>query len=1503
MSKIIKIDDIQDGIRGTFLQKLSPEDLKRKIAESYLGVLTNDDTLANPFANLSSSAQDRVPEYLIWIMSQPEYFYFLIKVIFQMKTYPLQCLMLKELYTHKFPILLASRGAAKSWGLAMYFLIKMILTPGIKCVITGAGFRQAKIVFEYMEQIWKKSKMLQSCFPAKRDGPTHGTDVWTFRLGDSVTYALPVGPDGAKIRGFRANVLAAEEFACSRKSLVQTNLGLLKIEDIVENRIQCDVFNMDGELEPIIDYIKTPKTNVYKLTTKYNYEIEFSENHKFMTENGWKRGVDLTTNDRIIFDDNYKFPTNNIATYGDISAEDMAYLYGLLISEGSLGNTYRISIRNTDKIIIDDLAKRFASLNPKIYTKEAHTDDRGWKCKESYVFCINNKHFRDFLVAQGLSYNNVYNKEIPWAILQSNRICVANFLRGMFIGDGSVFLWKDRKTTKLGVAYYSVCEKLINQLHVLLKAMGYIAYKNSRTNHISKNKQWFLRLNGTYAADFAREINYPNIAELSGQLTPYKDRLRVRTGNVRISNNGQRFVTSVFNNNKTMTVGTFDTPEEAQLAIDEFYNSKKLSVQVKSVVKLDEQDHLYDISLPTTHSYYANGLVNHNSVNRAVFEEVMSGFLSVAASPVEQIEHNASIKTMKKLLIPISQEAQDSGIIENQLILSGTAYYKFNHFYQYFHKWREIIYTRGDKKKLRDILGADNDTDKFNWKDYSIIRVPVELIPQGFMDMDQINRTKASSSKDVYVREYACCLHPSTKILTTNGPKRIKDIRVGDMVLTHKGRFKKVNKLTYQKTDHLLEMKFYGNNKNLYITDNHPIYRGQDKFVSADKANTIVFSPVSSHELSNIKSVDLRDYVDSSEYNQYGDFIRSKHGSASLSNDQIQEVFKMFRAGSKKIEISKKLNIKYNIVLNTLNFSAFNKINSKIKVDYNLGLIFGYYSAEGCLSADGRSVSFCLDGHIDKKLTDMIDELIAAIKESFGIVAKKYYKKNTVIVAINNKIIASFIKKMCAGDCYNKLVNHNLLFSNEEFMEGFVVGFWNGDGHKRDGVSKSQICSENLMSQVRLVLSYFKIPNSYYTTKGGFCFFRNKKFINSNRFKLEMFKNNNNLFLNKFYNENHTDNAGQSKCYLNNDEIYYKLKSRRKIKFNGYVYNIEVDDDHSYHTEFGCVHNCFSDDSDGFFKRSLINSCTVNEFIPIIKGKEEVKFSAALYGDKTKKYIYGIDPAYQGDNFAIVILEVHDTHRRVVHSWTTQASDHKERLKAGVITENDYYHYCVKKIRSLMKRFPCAYIALDSDGGGKAIMEAFMDITKLETGEEMILPIINPEEKPKDTDFMQGDHILHVIKFTSDWITEANHALKKDMEAKDLIFPFHDSISYIEAEYYDESIVGDSKELYDTLDDCIYDIEELKNELSTITISETATGKERFDTPDIKTGIAKKGRLRKDRYSALLLANWIARTNNIFVTRATPQDVMTMSGAANRDQSASFLGNNKLAKALNDLYS
>ena len=291
---------------------------------------------------------------------------------------------------------------------------------------------------------------------------------------------------------------------------------------------------------------------------------------------------------------------------------------------------------------------------------------------------------------------------------------------------------------------------------------------------------------------------------------------------------------------------------------------------------------------------------------------------------------------------------------------------------------------------------------------------------------------------------------------------------------------------------------------------------------------------------------------------------------------------------------------------------------------------------------------------------------------------------------------------------------------------------------------------------------------------------------------------------------------------------------------------------------------CFTADSDGFFRRSLIESCVANDSNPITINNKPIIFDPIVTGNGSLQYVYGIDPASEQDNFSIVVLEVHPDHSRIVYVWTTNRSNFKERQKTGLIKEYDFYGFCARKVRNLMKTFPCARIGMDAQGGGVAIEEALHDPSKLEDGENLIWPIID-YNKTKDTDSQPGLHLIELVQFAkADWTAQANHGLRKDFEDKVLVFPRFDSLTLgLALDKEGKDILGaDLTPIYDNLSECILEIEELKNELTTIVMTQTSTGsggRDRWDTPEVKMPNGKKGRLRKDRYSALVIANMLAR--------------------------------------------
>ena len=83
--------------------------------------------------------------------------------------------------------------------------------PRRKIIVVGAAFRQSKVLFEYMDTIWKNAPILRDLC-GSNSGPRRDVDRCVMHIGDSTITCLPLG-DGSKIRGQRANDIIADEFA------------------------------------------------------------------------------------------------------------------------------------------------------------------------------------------------------------------------------------------------------------------------------------------------------------------------------------------------------------------------------------------------------------------------------------------------------------------------------------------------------------------------------------------------------------------------------------------------------------------------------------------------------------------------------------------------------------------------------------------------------------------------------------------------------------------------------------------------------------------------------------------------------------------------------------------------------------------------------------------------------------------------------------------------------------------------------------------------------------------------------------------------------------------------------------------------------------------------------------------------------------------------------------------------------------------------------------------
>ena len=189
------------------------EHIESLLRHAHLNIGDTDSiNIKNQLLNTSVEYDNPVMEFLEF-MSKPENFWFTCKYLLNVDLLPFQLCILEELWNRKFPMLIATRGAGKTWILALYSLLRAFFHQGCKIIVIGAAFRQSKLLFEYMETFYKNSPVFANMVGAgKGQGPKRDIDRCTFYVGKSEIIAIPLG-DGSKIRGLRANYIIADEFA------------------------------------------------------------------------------------------------------------------------------------------------------------------------------------------------------------------------------------------------------------------------------------------------------------------------------------------------------------------------------------------------------------------------------------------------------------------------------------------------------------------------------------------------------------------------------------------------------------------------------------------------------------------------------------------------------------------------------------------------------------------------------------------------------------------------------------------------------------------------------------------------------------------------------------------------------------------------------------------------------------------------------------------------------------------------------------------------------------------------------------------------------------------------------------------------------------------------------------------------------------------------------------------------------------------------------------------
>lgn len=1032
------------------------EDIDRLIEDAWLGLDIREEEIFNPIKDIPEFFHEEPHLFLTWVMSRPEYISMFCKEIMNITIAPQQALVIMELWTHKFPMLLASRGFGKTFLVALYCMLRAIFLPGRKIVIVGSAFRQAKLVFEYCETIWRGAPLLRDMVgQGKRDDQViqHDSSMWTFKIGESRIHAAPMG-DGCQIGS--TQLLTDKGFTTIEQLFTPQDV---EPKDYFEESVIWGNGKFrDSDAKHFNGFSKTKK-----ITTKSGFSLEATYNHKYkvLTKSGieWKRTDELNLGDYLLIDRSERWHSGIFDC-----AVDEAYALGAMIANGCWTQEGKLGFSNMDMEIVDRV--RSGNIPLQQLSDKIH-------------FAAFGKTRTEFLNKWGMVKNYSHEKYLPDTILSSSKEKMVACLQGLFDGDGTLQVSTAKGGTGIIVSYCSTSKRLIDQIQFILLHLGILCFSKSRDRNEKWNTAHELLITGKDVLLFQQKINFfvkrkreslengiiaKKVWRSSGDTVPYSQqklaelRRTFKLEGSRCARDIERRKNITFDLGNKIIEDAIQNNGNKQL-IDELSIIFDRNLSYEEIVSIEDSESLtYDVHIPEDHEYCANGFFSHNttirgirandtindefaSINRSVFENVVAGFGVVTQDPIENMKF-LSRKEMKRKLGVEDTETINDFRVSNQLVLSGTAYYRFNHFFTYFEKYRNIIRSCGDKNRLVKVIGDEATNPDFDWKDYAIIRIPYDQVAKGYFDAATISRNKV------------------------------------------------------------------------------------------------------------------------------------------------------------------------------------------------------------------------------------------------------------------NTLASNFLAEYCA---------------------------------------------------------------------------------------------------------------------------------------------------------------CFPADSDGFFKRSLIEKATPSNSNKIELGGKIIDFVPKIVGNPMSRYVIAIDPASEEDNCALIILELMDDHRRVVYSWTTNKKLHRRNLTIKKTDESNYWAFVVRKIRNLMSRFPTVAIVIDSQGGGNAIREGLSDKDKLQNNEQQIWPIIN-QQKQEYSDTQEGLHIIHMFNFASnELLSNAYFNTKKDLDTQQLVFPSFDgaTLGLVECETDDTNVVDGGLE--DTLEGIVEEIEELKNELTCIMHTKLPSGRDQFSVPDIKTADGKKARVKKDRASALIMANSTSR--------------------------------------------
>ena len=392
-------------------------------------------------------------------------------------------------------------------------------------------------------------------------------------------------------------------------------------------------------------------------------------------------------------------------------------------------------------------------------------------------------------------------------------------------------------------------------------------------------------------------------------------------------------------------------------------------------------------------------------------------------------------------------------------------------------------------------------------------------------------------------KPHIVCTPPGNLVMTENGYIPIEDVKIGDRVLTHTGKFQRVTKL--YKRQHEGEIyNIYSNGicDALTLTGNHPVYIYRNKKQTAQKKS-----------MQAIHCDDTPEFIAASKL-QMGDITTTPR----LLIDTSPQI----------IDLREHLiNYQTNDDMSISPFNGHNKdnkINPTINITQDMARLLGYIVGDGSISDRGNiTISF------DKEQKHLVDDAVNIAKNIGWNATCDDKRDGNWTFRFNSIILAKALKKLLYNSPYDWNIPKQIWHSPTDVKQQFLSGLIRSDGSYRNDKKGIQYITVNkkMAYNVRLLWLCCGYAATITNCKGHYAVSLNSQFDTKQA----------NKFIQKYecLDLDTTENIIRQsrRVQILNDSLVSRIRRIRKRNYNGIVYNLEVENDESYVLQ-SCVHNC-----------------------------------------------------------------------------------------------------------------------------------------------------------------------------------------------------------------------------------------------------------------------------------------------------------------------------------------